>query len=83
MGSSGYYYYLQMTGKALSVYGVDQLRLKDGSTVDWRRQLVSKVMKLQHADGSWQNESERWLERDPVLATSYSLMALEIAYRGL
>jgi squalene-hopene/tetraprenyl-beta-curcumene cyclase len=51
--------------------------------VDWRRQLVSKLMKLQQTNGSWRNENERWMERDPVLVTSYSLMALEIAYRGL
>jgi len=83
MGAAGYYYYLQMTSKALSVYGVNELPLKDGATVDWRRQLVSKLMKLQLSDGSWKNENERWLERDPVLATSYSILALEIAYRGL
>ena len=83
MGQSGYYYYLQMTGKALSAYGVGELRLKDGATVDWRRQLVSKLLKLQQTDGSWKNENERWLERDPVLTTSYSLMALEFADRGL
>ena len=51
--------------------------------MDWRRQLVSKLMKLQQTNGSWRNENERWMERDPVLVTSYSLMALEIAYRGL
>ena len=83
MGPSGYYYYLQMTSKALSAYGVNDLALKDGTTVDWRRQLVSKLMKLQRTDGSWKNENERWMERDPVLVTSYSIMALEIAWRGL
>jgi len=83
MGPSGYYYYLQMMSKALSVHGVNELRLKDGTTVDWRRQLVSKLMKLQQTDGSWRNENERWMERDPVLVTSYSVMALEIAWRGL
>jgi squalene-hopene/tetraprenyl-beta-curcumene cyclase len=83
MGASGYYYYLQLMSKALSVYGMNELTLKDGKTVDWRRQLVSKLMKLQQTDGSWRNENERWMERDPVLATSYSLLALEIAYRGL
>jgi squalene-hopene/tetraprenyl-beta-curcumene cyclase len=83
MGPSGYYYYLQMMSKALSVYGVNELPLKDGKTVDWRRQLVSKLMKLQQTDGSWRNENERWMERDPVLVTSYSILALEIAYRGL
>jgi squalene-hopene/tetraprenyl-beta-curcumene cyclase len=83
MGPSGYYYYLQMMSKALSVYGVNELPLKDGKSVDWRRQLVSKLMKLQKTDGSWRNENERWMERDPVLVTSYSILALEIAYRGL
>jgi squalene-hopene/tetraprenyl-beta-curcumene cyclase len=83
MGPSGYYYYLQMMSKALSVYGVSELPLQDGKTVDWRRQLVSKLMKLQQTDGSWRNENERWMERDPVLVTSYSILALEIACRGL
>jgi len=83
MGPSGYYYYLQMMSKALSVYGVNELPLKDGTAVEWRRQLVSKLMKLQRTDGSWRNENERWMERDPALVTSYSVMALEIAYRGL
>ncbi len=83
MGASGYYYYLQLMSKALSVYGANELTLKDGKTVEWRRQLVSKLMKLQHTDGSWRNENERWMERDPVLVTSYSILALEIAYRGL
>ena len=83
MGASGYYYYLQLMSKALSVYGANELTLKDGKTVEWRRQLVSKLMKLQHTDGLWRNENERWMERDPVLVTSYSILALEIAYRGL
>ena len=83
MGPSGYYYYLQLTSKALTIYGMDELKLKDGKSVNWRRELVSKLMKLQQTDGSWRNENERWMERDPVLVTSYSLMALEIAYRGL
>jgi squalene-hopene/tetraprenyl-beta-curcumene cyclase len=83
MGPSGYYYYLQLASKALTVYGMDELKLKDGKSVNWRRELVSKMMKLQQTDGSWRNENERWMERDPVLVTSYSLMALEIAYRGL
>jgi hypothetical protein len=61
MGPSGYYYYLQMMSKALSVYGVNELQLQDGKTVDWRRQLVSKLLKLQQADGSWRNENERWM----------------------
>jgi hypothetical protein len=32
---------------------------------------------------SWLNDSGRWWEKDPVLVTSYSVLALETVYRGL
>ena len=40
-------------------------------------------MNLQKSDGSWANDNARWWEHDPALVTSYSLMSLEILYRGL
>ena len=30
----------------------------------------------QRADGSWLNETDRWMEGDPNLVTGYALMAL-------
>ena len=41
-------------------------------------ELMKKLVTLQKADGFWQNENNRWWENDPVLCTSYSLLALNI-----
>jgi len=59
---------------------VDALR-KSGSTEDirWREELVKKLIALQKPDGSWVNANNRWWENDPVLASSYALLALEFA----
>ena len=83
MGAAGYYYYLHLMSKAMSLYGVSQLGLKDGKSVDWRKELALKLINLQKTNGSWANDNGRWWERDPDLVTSYSVMALEFAYRGL
>ncbi len=83
MGPQGYYYYMHLMAKGLSTYGVSTLELKDGTKVNWRRQLALKLINLQKADGSWANENNRWWEKDPTLVTSYSVMALEFASRDL
>jgi squalene-hopene/tetraprenyl-beta-curcumene cyclase len=64
--------------KALTFAGVDTLETKDGRTINWREQLGLKLINLQHSDGSWLNDTGRWWEKDPVLDTAYSVMAMEI-----
>jgi len=83
MGPQGLYYYLHLMSKALAIYSVNELELKNGDKVEWRREVAMKLINLQKADGSWVNENGRWLERDPSLVTAYSVMTLEIVYRGL
>jgi squalene-hopene/tetraprenyl-beta-curcumene cyclase len=83
MGKEGQFYYYQVMAKALATYGVTEFELADGRKVDWQRELALKLIGLQNADGSWVNESGRWMEKDPVLVTSYALLALEAIYRGL
>ncbi len=78
MAQQGYYYYLHLMTKALAAAGVEKLKLADGREVDWRAEVASQLLKLQRPDGSWINLEERFWERDPVLVTTYSLMALEI-----
>jgi squalene-hopene/tetraprenyl-beta-curcumene cyclase len=51
--------------------------------VDWRKDVAMKLINLQKADGSWANDNGRWLEHDPALVTSYSLMSLEMLYPSL
>jgi hypothetical protein len=63
--------------------GVDLLQLADGRKVNWRRDLASRLMDFQKADGSWINDNSRWWEKDPVLVTSYAVLTLETVFRGL
>lgn len=83
MGQQGLYYYLHLMTKALAIYGVDQLPVADGKSVDWRKEVALKLINLQKADGSWANSNGRWWEHDPSLVTSYSLMSLELLYPAL
>ncbi len=83
LGEQGYFYYLHLMTKALSVSGVDQVELKDGKKIDWRKEVAMKLINLQQKDGSWANANGRWWEKDPALVTSYAVISLEIIYRGL
>lgn len=83
MGQDGYYYYLHLMSKGLSTYGVNELTLKDGTKMEWRKAVALKLINLQKADGSWANTAGRWWEKDPSLVTAYSVMALEFVYRGM
>ncbi|MDD5349379.1 MAG: terpene cyclase/mutase family protein [Chthoniobacteraceae bacterium] len=83
MGPEGLYYYYGMMAKALSVYGIGELETADGRKVDWRKEMALKLVNLQKPDGSWNNDNGRWMEKDPTLVTSYSVLALERIYRSL
>lgn len=79
----GLFYYYQMMAKALATYGIEELPLTDGRKVNWRKDLAEKLISLQKGDGSWANPSSRWMEADPILVTSYCVLALETIYGGL
>jgi squalene-hopene/tetraprenyl-beta-curcumene cyclase len=85
MGLQGLYYYYQTMAKALSVMGEDVIQRQDGSTLNWRTELINKLLSLQKIEtdgtGYWVNTEGRWWEADPVLVTSYSLLALELALK--
>ncbi len=83
MGKQGLFYYYHTMAKGLSAAGMDTLELGDGKKVNWREELVKKLLNLQNADGSWSNDNGRFMEKDPVLVTAYSLIALEYIARGL
>lgn len=77
MGAEGQYYYYHTMAKSLRAAQLDQLTLKDGKKVEWREALADKLLNLQKGDGHWVNDAAgRWMESDPVLVTSYVLMAL-------
>lgn len=76
LGAAGLYYYYQTMSKALSIAKIDFIKTKDGKVIDWRANVTGKLLSLQKGDGSWANTEGRWMESDPVLTTSYILMAL-------
>lgn len=84
MGSQGKYYFYNVLSKALAVYGENEFDIHDGEkTIDWREEFVKKLVALQKIDpdgnGYWVNEENRYWEGDPVLVTSYALIALQVA----
>lgn len=83
MGLQGLYYYYQTLTKALSAMDATVIERADGTTVNWREDLIRKLLSLQQveADGTgyWVNSEGRWWEADPTLVTSYSLLALAMA----
>jgi len=79
-GQQGVFFYLNIMARALSAAGLDALpKYGTQGEIRWREDVVRKLMSLQKPDGSWANENNRWWENDPVLATSYALLALEFA----
>ncbi len=82
MGQQGYFYYLHLMTKALNAAHVDTLDSK-GKQLDWRRDVAMRLINLQKGDGSWQNDNGRWWEKDSNLVTAYSVLTLEIIYRGM
>ena len=83
MGQQGYFYYLHLMTKALTAARVDELTTTDGKSLDWRRDVAMRLINLQKADGSWQNDTGRWWEKDPNLVTAYAVLSLEMIWRGM
>jgi squalene-hopene/tetraprenyl-beta-curcumene cyclase len=77
-GQQGLYYYYLVMAKALDAAGLEALKTIDGGTVDWREALSAKLLSLQKPDGSWSSENGRWMEKDPVLVTTYVVLTLNI-----
>ncbi len=83
MGAQGLFYYYQTMAKALTAANITELKLENGSSVDWRKDLGEKLLTLQREDGSWINENGRWMESNPVLVTAYTVLALEQVYASI
>jgi squalene-hopene/tetraprenyl-beta-curcumene cyclase len=81
-GQWGLYYYYMTLGKTLEAYNEPILKTADGKEVDWRKALIDKAASLQKEDGSWAGVS-KYMEDQPVLATSYTLLALQDALNDL
>jgi squalene-hopene/tetraprenyl-beta-curcumene cyclase len=76
LGQAGLYYYYQTFAKALALLGRPTLTDAEGQVHDWRADLTAALARRQGGDGSWVNASDRFMEGDPNLVTSYGLLAL-------
>ncbi len=74
-----YYYYFTMA-KALDASGLEEVEDADGKSHRWREELSQHLLRVGFREGFWSNtKSPRWWEELPVLATAYSLIALDHA----
>jgi squalene-hopene/tetraprenyl-beta-curcumene cyclase len=78
----GLYYYYHTFAKALSALGLHELEDDNGVKHDWRHDLLAALAARQHADGSWVNSDERFMEGKANLVTAYALLALSYAQPG-
>lgn len=78
MGSKGLFYYLNIMSKALSINGTDSIARKQGDPIQWKSQLVGKLLAIQRKDGSWVNTDNTFWENDAALVTPYSILALQM-----
>ena len=78
----GLYYYYVTLSRALHAYDAPQITDANSQSHDWRIELINKLAKEQHPDGSWSGE-KRWMENNPILVTAYSVLSLEEAVDDL
>lgn len=76
----GLFYYFHTMAKALDLFGEEDIVDGAGTTRAWRSELAGRLVAMQSkGDGSWVNTNAPiWWEGNPVLATSYALLALEL-----
>jgi squalene-hopene/tetraprenyl-beta-curcumene cyclase len=73
---NGLFYYFHAMARALAAYGEPVLIDNSATPHDWRVEMANKLASMQRPDGSWFGE-KRWMEDNAVLATAYSVLALE------
>jgi len=78
----GLYYYFYTMDRSLIAYGQPVIVDPQGKHHDWRVALIDKLATLQRPDGSFIGQ-RKWMEDNPVLVTSYSVMVLEGAKKDL
>jgi squalene-hopene/tetraprenyl-beta-curcumene cyclase len=75
------FYYYNSFAKSMSAFGEPEITDGKGAKHDWRADLAQKLIGLQEPDGSWVNSTAKWMENDKNLATSWSVIALDLAMR--
>lgn len=82
--SAGSFFLGGVLARALNLHGGSFVPLRDGELLDWRRVMARRLIAAQHTDartghGFWVNPAGAFFwENDPVLATTYCILALEV-----
>jgi squalene-hopene/tetraprenyl-beta-curcumene cyclase len=82
MGAQGLFFFYNVISRSLSAYGADMVKQQNGDYVNWRKEVAKHLLARQHIDpktgqGYWLNKEGRFWERNSVLVTAYSVLALE------
>jgi squalene-hopene/tetraprenyl-beta-curcumene cyclase len=80
IGAKGLYYNYHTMAKALSTYGEPVITDAKGEKHNWYKELSQKLIQLQKPEGYWQNEEPQWMETNPILVTTYAVLALEAGF---
>lgn len=76
-GGDGLYYYYMAMAKTLALIPNKRFTTPEGEVIPWQLTLGRHLVDEQRTDGSWINEqSARWWEGNPSLATGYAILAL-------
>lgn len=82
-----FYYYITMS-RAMNAYGSPSIDVitEQGEGEEpvvekryWANDVIATIVSQQHEEGWWSNSETRWMESQPVLVTSYSIIALQNA----
>ena len=84
MGEEGLFYFFNVMAKALQAVGAEAIPREDGEHIKWREEFVNKLVALQEVDekkgtGYWVNKNNRFWEKNSVLVTAYTIIALNYA----
>ncbi len=82
MGAEGLYFFYNVLSRSLSAYGAELVPTQSGTHQNWRKEVALKLISSQVIDpktgqGHWINNDGRFWERDAILVTAYSVLALQ------
>lgn len=83
MGKQGLFYYYNVMAKTLAAAANSDPGQAPAAMGHWKEDLAKQLINLQKTDGRWANSNGRFWEKDPVLATSFAVLALEAVYSSM
>jgi len=82
-GQAALYYYYMTFAKCLDALGEDVIVDDKGNKHYWREGLIKKLISLQHEKGYWVNPDARYWQNIKDLVTSYAIIGMKFALRGM